>query len=349
MAGIILGLVGETNVNRPNPETAFDDVRDMLGKADALIGHLESPVHDSPSTNKDMPDLAYKKDWGLSTPDSILAWKSMGFDALGTASNVSGNPESIVCTVKALDEAGIAHAGTGENITAARRPAIFEKKGMKFGLLSYTSVYYPMYVPALAQKPGAATVKAEMSIIPSPRSIEMPGVPPRVTTWLDPAEKAEMLDDVKKLREQVDFVILSCHWGVTDSTETLEYQKEFARAAIDAGADCVMGHHPHRPQGVEFYKEKPIFYSMGNFAFDWWFIRHWDKKGMVAFLTLDGRNVTKVRVVPCFRREDNQIAPAPFDSKEGGEIIESVRTLSEAMGTELNLVDGELILTAKQL
>jgi poly-gamma-glutamate synthesis protein (capsule biosynthesis protein) len=324
MAEIVLGLIGETNVNRPKPETAFDDVREMLSAADVLVGHMESPVHDHPSKNRDMPDLAYKKNWDLSTPDSIRAWSSANFDALGTASNVSGSVDSVLCTLQALDEAGIAHAGTGKNIAEARKPAIFKKCGIKFGLLSYTSVYYEMYVKALPQKPGAATIKAEMAIAPSPRSIEMPGAPPEIITWLNPEEKAAMIDDVEKLRAQADFVILSCHWGVTDSTETLEYQKEFAHAAIDAGADCIMGHHPHRPQGVEFYMGKPVFYSMGNFAFDWWFIRNWDKKGIAAFLTLDANEIKKVRFVPCYRRDsDNQIAPAAFDSAECGEIVES--------------------------
>jgi poly-gamma-glutamate synthesis protein (capsule biosynthesis protein) len=349
MTKIVLGLVGETNVNRPNPESAFDDVKTLLAKADVLVGHLESPVIDTPSTNDDMPDLPFKRGWNFSTPDSLQAWKSAGFDAVGVASNVSGNAESIVCTAEELDRIGLPHAGIGKNKTEARKPALFEKNGVKFGVLSYTSVFYPMFVPALAARPGAATVKAVSAIVPSPRNVEMPGVQPTVTTWLDPEEKAEMLHDVKQLRATVDYVILSCHWGVSDAENTLEYQKEFAHAAIDAGADVIIGHHPHRPQGVEVYKGKPVFYSMGNFAFDWWFLKERNKEGFAAFVTLDGGRVEKVSFVPCSRRSDNQIAPADFASAEGSAIIEAVKKLSDPMGTEVQIEGDEVILMPKTI
>ena len=59
------------------------------------------------------------------------------------------------------------------------------------------------------------------------------------------------------------------HWGVSSSDEAIDYQREIGRAAVEAGADLVMGHHPHRVQEIEVVGRHPIFYSMGNFAFDW--------------------------------------------------------------------------------
>ncbi|MDR1204940.1 MAG: CapA family protein [Peptococcaceae bacterium] len=346
MSKIILGLVGETNINRPRPETAFAKVQPILDRADVLFGHMESPVSDHPSENTDMPDLPFKRGWEFSKPDSVNAWKAAGFDAVGTASNVSGSAEAIVRTVEELDRLGIAHAGTGRNIEEARKPAIVEKNGAKFGFLSYTSVFYPQFVPALPKRPGAATVKAAMSIVPSWRSEEMPGAAPAVKTWLDEKEKALMLEDIAKLRRQVDYIVLSCHWGVSSDEKVQDYQTELVYAAIDAGADVIMGHHPHRPQAIQIYKGKPVFYSMGNFAFDWWFLRDSMKEGVMAYVTLENGAAAKVSFVPA-RREDesNDIAPLPLDSEAGIAIIETVRRLSKPFGTKLEAAGNEVVVT----
>lgn len=346
MSRTLLGLVGETNVNRPEPETAFVKVQSLLDKADVLIGHLECPVVDKPSDNDDMADLPYKRGWHFSTPDNLKAWQIAGFDAVGVASNVSGTPESALRTIEELDALGIPHAGVGVNIAEARKPAIVEKDGVKIGLLSYTSVFYPQFVPALERKPGAVTVKALMSIVPSWRSEEMPGAMPSVKTWLDEKEKALMLEDIAKLRPNVDYVVLSCHWGVSDAENIQDYQIEFAHAAIDAGADAIMGHHPHRPQAIEVYNGKPIFYSMGNFAFDWVFVRNWLKEGILAYVDFEDGAIAKISFVPV-RREDesNDVAPLAIGSEGAEYVINTVRRLSERFGTKLEVVGGEVIVS----
>ena len=348
MTDIILGLVGETNVNREKPETAFVKVQPLLDKADVLFGHFETTVADKPSDNDDMPDLPYKRGWKHSKPENVKAWKTGGFDAVGVASNVSGSVESTTRVIQELDKLGIPHAGVGMNITEARKPAIVKKDGFTFGFLSYTSVYYSQFVPALGKRPGAATAKALMSIIPSWRSDEMPGAMPSVKTWLEEKEKALMLEDVAKLRPQVDCLILSCHWGVSSDEKVQDYQLELAHAAIDAGADVVLGHHPHRPQGIEIYKGKPVFYSMGNFAFDWWFVRNSLKEGILAYVTLDrsGAGIRKISFAPvCREDESNDVAIVAAGSPKWNEILDTVRRLSTPFGTKLESIDGEVVVS----
>ena len=343
---MILGLVGETNVNRPAPETAFLKVQPLLDRADVLFGHMESPVIDKPSTNDDMPDLPYKKGWVFSTPDNVKAWKVAGFDAVGVASNVSGSVESTLRTIEELDNQGIAHAGIGKNIKDAHAPAIITKNGVSIGFLSYTSVFYPHWVPALENRPGAATVQAHMSIIPSWRTEEMPGAMPSVKTWLDEAEKAAMIEDVKALKQKADIVVLSCHWGVTDGENAQEYQIELAHAAMDAGADVIIGHHPHRPQGIEIYNGKPIFYSMGNFAFDWWLVRNWLKEGIFGCVTFEDKKIKKISFVPVRREDDsNDVAQVACDSEAGIAIFQTVERLSKPFGTKLTVEGDEIVLT----
>jgi len=347
MTKILLGLVGETNVNRSDPETAFVKVQTLLDKADVLFGHMETTVAEHPSDNDDMPDLPYKRGWLHSKPENVRAWQVAGFDAVSAASNVSGSADSTVQAIRELDKLGIPHAGIGVNIGEARKPAIVEKDGVKIGLLSYTSVFYSQFVPALPKRPGAATVKAAMSIIPSWRGEEMPGAAPTVKTWLDEKEKALMLEDIAALRPEVDYIVLSCHWGVSSAENVQDYQIEFAHAAIDAGADAVMGHHPHRPQGVEIYKEKPIFYSMGNFAFDWWFVRNSLKDGIIGYVTLEDGAVTKIGFAPV-RREDesNDVATVHPDSEAGAFVVETVRRLSAPFGTKLTVEGDEVVITS---
>ena len=349
MAKYVLGLVGESNVNRPNPETAFAKIQSHLSKSNVLFGHMETSLAAETQINERtpelLPDLIYKQGWKHSSAECAKGWKAAGFDAVGCASNASGDPDSILFQIKTLDEIGLLHAGIGANPEEAHTPAIVEKDGVKFGLLSYTSVYYPQFIQAYPWKPGAATAKAHTAIIPSPRTVEMPGAPPTVKTWMDPDAKAKILDDVAKLKAKVDHVVMSIHWGVSSSDEIQDYRTELAHDVIDAGVDAIFGHHPHRPNGIEVYKGKPIFYSTGNICFDWWFCRGWLLDGVLGFVGFEDGKVTKISFVPVRRDEGNDIAaPAP-GSDAFNEIYEEMVKMSKPFGTKLEVVGDEVIVT----
>ena len=76
-----------------------------------------------------------------------------------------------------------------------------------------------------------------------------------------------LVDEIKKLREQCDYLVVYVHWGIERSERPEDYQRSLGKQYIDAGADVVIGSHPHVLQGVEYYKGKPIVYSLGNFIF----------------------------------------------------------------------------------
>jgi poly-gamma-glutamate synthesis protein (capsule biosynthesis protein) len=115
-----------------------------------------------------------------------------------------------------------------------------------------------------------------------------PGVPPLVVTWADQAYLAEFCADIAALRPKVDVVVASCHWGL--GREHLQYMTEIGRAAIDAGADVVIGHGPHYSLPVELHKGRPIYYGLGNLCFKTGHggRTHANWLGMVAELTFDG-------------------------------------------------------------
>src|SRR5204862_7832171 len=92
------------------------------------------------------------------------------------------------------------------------------------------------------------------------------GLPPAILTWADAGSLAEFTADLRELRRGADIVVSSHHWGLFE--DVLDYQVEIAHAAIDAGADVVMGHGPHYACAVEMYRGKPIFYGLATFSFN---------------------------------------------------------------------------------
>src|SRR5207247_7554630 len=121
-----------------------------------------------------------------------------------------------------------------------------------------------------------------------------PGIPAVVRTWADAASLAELTGDLRALRAAADVVVASHHWGLSE--DVLDYQVEIAHAAIDAGADVVMGHGPHYACAIEMYRGKPIFYGLGSFSFHTGHggRAHGDWVGMLARLAFDDATLAEV-------------------------------------------------------
>ncbi|MDP7369736.1 MAG: CapA family protein [Nitrospinota bacterium] len=127
---------------------------------------------------------------------------------------------------------------------------------------------------------------------------------------------------VRQLREEVDVVVASCHWGVSGSNVVADYQRMIGRAAIEAGADIVIGHHPHVLQEIEIWQGRPIFYSMGNFAFDWERMRNRNLDGLVVYYTIRDSRLADVAFAPARRNSDNFIELLHAERGEGDKIVE---------------------------
>jgi poly-gamma-glutamate capsule biosynthesis protein CapA/YwtB (metallophosphatase superfamily) len=328
-------LIGDTNVNgRADPAEAFRHVRPMFHAADAIFMHLECPMTalgpDAPE-----PEIPHKARWKHAKPPLAAALKAVGVSAVGLASNVMHPRAAALSTVAALDAAGVPHAGAGANLAEARKPVILDVKGTKVGVLSYASVFWLYNHAANETEAGCATIKAHTGYEPDRRALEMPGAPPIVNTWPDAAELAAMEADVRMLKARADVVILSCHWGISSSHETIDYQRMIAKAAFAAGADLIIGHHPHVIQGAEIIEGKPVFYSLGNFAFDWEVMRGRHPEGLVIDVALESGRIVGVIARPVARNDANDIAPAPMDSSMGKAIAAEFMQLSAVLGTEL--------------
>jgi poly-gamma-glutamate synthesis protein (capsule biosynthesis protein) len=136
---------------------------------------------------------------------------------------------------------------------------------VKFGFLAYCSVLRPN-CQAGETSPGIAPMRAYTHYL---QTDFQPGTPPKILTFPYQEDLDNMLADIRAAKAQCDILVVGYHWGVHAQTGTIAmYQPEVAKAAIDAGADMIMGSHPHRLKAIEIYKGKPICYSLGNFVFD---------------------------------------------------------------------------------
>ncbi len=200
---------------------------------------------------------------GRQPPEMAKIFTDCGFDAVTVANNHMWDfgPEALLDTRALLIEKGIVPTGAGCDLDEARKPAIVEKNGVKVGFLGYCSV-----IP-----PGGEAGKGKIGIAPLRVKTQYEGrgphSPVRVLTEPDEDDLKMILEDIRKLRSQVDVVMVAFHWGVIWVPRVIaDYQVTVAHACIDAGADMIIGHHAHVPKAIEMYKGKAIFYSLSNFC-----------------------------------------------------------------------------------
>jgi poly-gamma-glutamate synthesis protein (capsule biosynthesis protein) len=170
--------------------------------------------------------------------------------------------EALLDTVELLRGQGIRTVGAGRNLAEARRPEFIDRKGLRVAFLAYCSILHDGYA-AGPDNPGVAPLRAYARYEPVDYQ---PGVPPRVITTPDEQDFSALLDDVRSAKEAADKVVLSLHWGIHFVPRLIaDYQKTVAHAAIEAGADVLLGHHAHVPKAIEVHAGHTCFYSLSNF------------------------------------------------------------------------------------
>lgn len=212
----------------------YEAVQHLLDDADLTIGNLEGTFTDG--------GVQANKFYTFRTPPRhAIGLAQAGFDVVSLGNNhaMDFGEEGLVDTLAALDEAGVRHSGAGLDAAAARQPAVLEANGLRIAFLSYNGAALSEAFPADEVTPGVALAEAE-------------------------AIRA----DVAAALTEADLAIVSLHVGIEYVDEPNQDQIVLSRAAIDAGAALVLGHHPHVLQGWEQYGEGYIFYSLGNFVFD---------------------------------------------------------------------------------
>ncbi len=252
--------VGDLILDKPRAESFFEFSAPTLRSGDIVVGQGEVMF-----TSRGVNTYAEVICNPPCEPANMSAIPGAGFNVITLAANHawdSGAP-GIEDTLNGLREMGIAVAGAGMNIEEARKPAIIERNGTKFGFLNYNCVG-PRGTWASPDKPGCAYVQ-----IISHYELEMsnPGGPPTCYTFAEPRSLRAMEDDIRNLRPLCDVLVVVLHKGTIFLADRLEmYEQVVSHAAIDAGANLILGHHSHIMRGVEWYKGSPIFHGLGHFV-----------------------------------------------------------------------------------
>ena len=257
---IRLAAVGDVAAFHREPESAWKHAGPVLEQYDVVFAQNERLY----SNTTALPDVGFTE---LTRPEQAAALRLGHFDVVSFASNhcYDLGPEVFLETVETLRKQGFAVIGAGKNIEEARTPAILERGGLRIGYLGYSSVLRKGY-EAGPGKPGAAPMRAHTLY---EQMDYQPGTAPRIRTFADRDDLAAVLADIASVRQQVDFLAVSMHWGVHLVKGVIaDYEREVAHAVIDAGADMVIGHGPHLLKAVEIYRSKPVFYSISGFCID---------------------------------------------------------------------------------
>ncbi len=252
----------------------------LLADADYRIGNLETPIA---TTGK--PTAT--KIFNFRADPRVIGVLKGRFDALALANNHSGDfgHAAFLETLDHLKTAGIASFGGGRNLTEAHQPLWIERHGLRIAVLSYNE-FKPRRFAAGPNWPGIA--------------------------W---SEDSLVIADIRAARRAgADVVIPYMHWGWERESAPSSRQRYLAQKMIDAGADAVVGSHPHVTQGTETYRGKPIIYSLGNFVFDGFELPA-AKIGWLLKMTVDRRGVRSWETVTAWIDEEGTPHPLTPKSK----------------------------------
>ncbi len=232
----------------------FADIKKELSKADILFGNLEGPISSRGLRVGSIYSFRF-------SPTSTLALKNVGFDVVSIANNHMFDYQAVALgdTMINLQKAGIDFVGAGNNETEAFSLKIKEIQGTKIGFLGFENL-------------GPANWKA--------------GVDKTGMAWIG-WDFAKVKEIITQSKQQVDILAVSLHAGVEYQPLPDNFQKAFDKMAIDAGADLVLGHHPHVSQPLEKYNNGWIVYSLGNFIFDQYFSKETMEGGLLKVEIVD--------------------------------------------------------------
>ncbi|KKU10269.1 MAG: Capsule synthesis protein, CapA [Parcubacteria group bacterium GW2011_GWA1_45_7] len=271
----------ENNANYP-----FLKIQDYLKSADLVFGNLETPI----TQGSGIPDfeMIFR-----SNPGTEQALKQGGFSILSLANNHTPNfgEKGLKDTFNFLENARIKYVGAGQNEQEAYQPVYIENKGIKFAFLAYNDTdVVPAYYEASANRFGTAFMRID-----------------------------KMIEAVKEAKQKTDFVIVSMHAGIEYADKPNNSQINFAHAAVDAGADLVIGHHPHVVQTLGKYKGKYIFYSLGNFVFDQPQSEE-TKEGLAIKVYFAKNGINKISLLPVVM--ENLAQPRMANQNEAEKILQ---------------------------
>jgi len=239
----------------------FREIALALSEADLVFGNLEGPISDR---GRDLHHIySFRAD-----PRAIEGLSYARFGVLSLANNhaYDWDQEALLDTLRRLRAAGIRPVGAGQDDREAREPLLLELNGNRLAFLAYVNVP-PEEAMARPDRPGVA--------------------------WLDPDR---VIADIRFARQLADVLVVAAHWGVEYAAQPQSSQVKLAHRMIDAGADLIVGSHPHVVQPIERYQGRWIAYSLGNFIFDQRAGRA--RRGLMLKVCIGNKQISDITPVP---------------------------------------------------
>jgi poly-gamma-glutamate synthesis protein (capsule biosynthesis protein) len=339
----------------------LDHVAPMFRDADVVFGNCEWPYSevagDTHPVEAHLNDLVDEGDLFLpGDPASVGLFGRSGFNVMSFANNhcLHAGYRAFLRTMELLRSAGIDPVGAGVNIQEALRPVILERGGVKVAFVGCASAMLPG-THAGRRVPGIAPLRRH-SYFHNPEW-EIWGINPKIGTLVNRDDLAAVCASIRQARENADVVVVSCHWGLLEERAAIgDYQRDAAHAFIDNGADLIFGHGPMVIKGIEVYKGKVIFYSLGKFLMKGPVptgkvplgisvaLGDEARKGMAAMVTISGGKIARVGFALSFTDDHGRPQFIKSDHQHFSAIVEDVRTVSQAAGLPVTLsVDGDQV------
>lgn len=293
----------------------FEQMAPYLKSADLTFGNLEA------SLSQQGTPIPGKGIWLRGDPEAAAALKEAGFDVLSVANNhiLDYDSPALLDTLKYLRDQEIDPVGAGKDLTEAVQPVIKEVNGYKIAFIAATEMAdifwdysYPRTFEAKEDRPGVQK--------------------------LDPDQ---LVEAVSALKDVVDLIIVSLHWGTEYSDYPLEVQRETAHRLVDAGAKLVLGHHPHCLQGMEVYKDSLIAYSLGNFVYDKQRLSKCQETVLMKIFFKD-LTIEKAEVIPVMIADAQ---PRPADKANGERILQKMKGLCAELNTQFTADNNKGVIT----
>lgn len=251
--------IGELMAKKQNYDFPYEKIKDDLVGADLVFGNLETPV----STKGESAHTLYSF---RADPLVLSGLKNAGFKVVSVANNHAFDYKigAFADTLINLKEAGIAYTGGGNDFNEAHSGAIMDINGIKTTFLAYTNLL-PKSAAATDSQAGYA--------------------------YLD---EAQMVKDIAAAKDKSDLVIVSFHWGQEYQTKSGAYQQKVAKTAVEAGADLIIGHHPHVAQEIGEIDGITVAYSLGNFIFDQNFSED-TRNALILKVKITDKKITEIK------------------------------------------------------
>ena len=297
---IVPGRCVQTGVEaRGNADYIYDNIRDLISGVDYAIGTLNGTLsNSSPKTGCIRTFIL------VGSPEHADAMRRAGFDAMSVATNHIKNCVLSNCgqrtfwdTIENLKRVGIAPVGAGRNMAEAMQPMVFTVQGVRFAVISLGEIE-PMAF-ASQEKPGIAVLNED-----------------------------NLRAAIAAARQVGDVVIVMPHWGPEYSATPNWNQRKYAKIAVEAGADLVVGNHPHTVQAIQIINEVPVFYGLGNFVFD----QSWSVEvsgSVILQVTFEGTHYKGYTLTPVISQMDGKVLRA--NKEQAAQILTSIEKASQEL------------------